>query len=50
MLISLCYNRNFDLDKAFDIVHSSNMTKVCKDEETAKKTVKWYFVKMIKDI
>ena len=48
-LCSLLYNVNIfgaiigiDLDKAFDIVHSSNMTKVCKDEETAKKTVEWY--------
>ena len=39
-LCSLLYNVNIfgaiigiDLDKAFDIVHSSNMTKVCKDEE-----------------
>ena len=48
-LCSLLYNVNIfgaiigiDLDQAFDIVHSSNMTKVCKDEETAKKTVTWY--------
>lgn len=31
-----------DLDKAFDIVHSSNMSKLCKDEAEAQKTVEWY--------
>lgn len=31
-----------NLDKAFDIVHSSNMSKLCKDEEEAQKTVSWY--------
>lgn len=31
-----------DLDKAFDIVHRSNMSKVCSDEETAKRTVEYY--------
>jgi len=31
-----------DLDKAFDIVHKSNMSKVCKTEEEAKQTVEWY--------
>lgn len=31
-----------NLDKAFDIVHSSNMTKFCKSEEEAKKTVNNY--------
>ncbi len=31
-----------NLDKAFDIVHKSNMSKVCKDEEEAKKTVEYY--------
>ena len=51
-LCSLLYNVNIfgaiigiDLDKAFDIVHSSNMTKVCKDEETAKKDSKMVFRK-----
>ena len=31
-----------DLDKSFDIVHRSNMTKICETEELAIKTVKWY--------
>ena len=31
-----------DLDQSFNIVHESNMSKLCKDEETAKKTVEWY--------
>jgi predicted HAD superfamily Cof-like phosphohydrolase len=31
-----------DLDKAFDLIHTSNMTKLCKTEEEAKETVKWY--------
>jgi len=31
-----------DADKAFDIVHSSNMSKLCVSEEEAKKTVEYY--------
>jgi len=31
-----------DLDKAFAIVHESNMSKLCKSEEEAIKTVEWY--------
>jgi len=31
-----------DLDKAFDIVHRSNMSKVCSTEEEAKATVQYY--------
>lgn len=31
-----------DLDKAFDIVHQSNMSKVCRDEDEAKATVAYY--------
>ncbi len=31
-----------DLDQAFDIVHQSNMSKVCKDEDEAKATVAYY--------
>src|SRR6478609_2714555 len=37
-----------DLDKAFDIVHKSNMSKVCKTEEEAKKTVQHYVDNMEK--
>jgi len=31
-----------DLDKAFSIVHESNMSKVCSNEEEAEETVEWY--------
>lgn len=31
-----------NLDKTFDLVHESNMTKFCKTEEEAKETVEWY--------
>lgn len=31
-----------DLDKAFDLVHTSNMSKLCKSEQEAKDTVEWY--------
>jgi len=31
-----------DLDQAFDLVHKSNMTKLCKTEEESKATVEWY--------
>ena len=31
-----------NLDWSFDIVHKSNMSKVCKDKKTADSTVDWY--------
>lgn len=31
-----------DLDKTFNLVHESNMTKFCKTEEEAIDTVRWY--------
>jgi len=31
-----------DLNKSYNIVHSSNMTKLCKNKKEAKITVKWY--------
>lgn len=31
-----------DLDKAFDIVHNSNMSKSCETEQLALETVEWY--------
>jgi len=31
-----------NLDKSFDIVHNSNMSKLCKNEDEAQKTVEWY--------
>jgi hypothetical protein len=33
---------SLDLIHFFDIVHSSNMTKICETEEDAKETVEWY--------
>jgi len=33
---------DIDLNKSFDIVHSSNMSKVCKNETEAQETVEWY--------
>ena len=31
-----------NLDETFDMVHKSNMSKVCSTEEEAKRTVEWY--------
>lgn len=31
-----------DMDRAFKLVHDSNMSKLCTSEEQAKKTVEWY--------
>ena len=31
-----------NLDKSFDIVHKSNMSKLCKTEKEAEETVEWY--------
>merc|ERR1712228_979566 len=31
-----------DLDEAFDWIHKSNMTKLCKTEPEAQETVQWY--------
>jgi len=31
-----------DVNKAFDIVHNSNMSKLCISEDEAKQTVEWY--------
>ena len=31
-----------DLNRAFEIVHSSNMSKLCVDENEAQDTVLWY--------
>ena len=33
---------NVNLDDSFAIVHDSNMTKICDNEELAKETVSWY--------
>lgn len=45
MLVSIymiCAYINVDIDLAYDLIHESNMSKVCKDEDEAQKTVKWY--------
>lgn len=31
-----------DMDKAFELVHGSNMSKLCKTEHEAQQTVAWY--------
>ena len=31
-----------DLDRAFDIIHRSNMSKLCRTEKEARETVQWY--------
>ena len=36
-----------DLDKAFKLVHKSNMSKLCKNEDDAKQTVEWYKQKFV---
>lgn len=32
----------YDLDKAFELIHQSNMSKLCDTEEQAKESVEWY--------
>ena len=45
-LIYLSYSTGIflgvDMDKAFNIVHESNMSKLCISEEEANESVKWY--------
>ena len=48
-LVKLLYSVNtlgiiigVDLDRSFDIVHNSNMTKICKNKEEAQHSVTWY--------
>lgn len=31
-----------DLDKAMDLVHQSNMSKICRNKDVAERTVSWY--------
>jgi len=33
---------HYDLDMLFDIIHQSNMSKLCSSENEAKKSVEWY--------
>jgi hypothetical protein len=46
MIVSTCYTISslfrVDIDKCFDEVFRSNMTKVCSNEDEAKDTVEWY--------
>ena len=42
VVLGMAYSLNIDLDKAFDIVHESNMSKMCCSEEKAIETVEWY--------
>lgn len=42
VILGLASSFGFDADKSFDIVHNSNMSKLCKTEEEANQTVKWY--------
>lgn len=45
MLIALyCvgYFCHFDLDKLYDEIHRSNMSKLCNSEDEAKETIEWY--------
>ena len=32
----------FNLDQAFDLIHKSNVTKLCRSEEEAQETVEWH--------
>ncbi len=38
----LAFSLKIDIDKVFNIVHDSNMSKLCKDEDEAKQTVSFY--------
>jgi predicted HAD superfamily Cof-like phosphohydrolase len=42
--VTLCFYVaiGIDADEAFDIVHRSNMSKLCRSEDEAKDTVEWY--------
>lgn len=41
-IFEMCNGFNIDIIKLFDIVHNSNMTKVCETEQDAEATVAWY--------
>ena len=38
----MCYVQGFDVDYCFMLVHKSNMSKLCANEEIAIRTVDWY--------
>jgi predicted HAD superfamily Cof-like phosphohydrolase len=42
VVCGMAYSINIDLEKAFNIVHESNMSKMCTNEADAQKTVDWY--------
>lgn len=42
VLYGMCATYGIDFNKAFDIVHKSNMSKLCNSEEEARDTVEWY--------
>jgi len=41
-VFEIAYKLNVDIVNKFRLVHESNMTKVCINEQIAKKTVEWY--------
>lgn len=42
VLSGFCTSCGFDEDKAFKLVHQSNMSKLCDTEEQAKESIEWY--------
>ena len=38
----MCLRQSFDVDYCFNLVHQSNMSKLCGTETLAQQTVKWY--------
>jgi len=42
VVLGMGYSLNVNLDKAFKIVHESNMSKICLTENIAKETLEWY--------
>jgi len=42
VLSGFCVSCGFDENRAFDLVHESNMSKLCDTEEQAQESVEWY--------
>jgi predicted HAD superfamily Cof-like phosphohydrolase len=42
VIMGLGTSCGFDLDKAFNLIHESNMSKLCDTEEQATESVEWY--------
>ena len=38
----MCFLQGIDVDYCFNLVHKSNMSKLCNSKELAEKTVQWY--------